>query len=42
MINYEMLAAEHAVTSATWDTFVRAALVNVWVAGYEAVTGWRT
>jgi hypothetical protein len=42
MIDYEMLAAEHAVTSATWDTFVRAALVDVWIAGYEAATDWRT
>jgi hypothetical protein len=42
MIDYEMLAAEHAVTGATWDTFVRAALVDGWVAGYEATTDWRT
>jgi hypothetical protein len=42
MIDYEMLAAEHAATGATWDTFVRVALVDGWVAGYEATTDWRT
>jgi hypothetical protein len=42
MIDYELLAAEHAVTVATWDTFVRSALIDYWVADYEAGTSWRS
>ncbi len=42
LIDYTLLAAEHSVTAATWDAFVRAELVDRWVAGYEAATDWHT
>jgi hypothetical protein len=42
LIDYALLAAEHSVTAATWDGFVRAEQVDRWVAGYEAATHWRT
>jgi hypothetical protein len=35
-IDYVSLAAEHAVTGATWDAFVRTALVDRWISEYEA------
>lgn len=41
-IDYTSLAAEHAVTAATWDSFVRAVLVDRWMSEYEAATGWTT
>jgi hypothetical protein len=42
VIDYALLVAEHAVTSATWDTFVRAALIHRWMTDYEATTDRRT
>jgi hypothetical protein len=41
-IDYVSLAAEYAVTAATWDSFVRAALVDRWMSEYEVATDWTT
>jgi hypothetical protein len=41
-IDYTSLAAEHAVTAATWDPFVRAALLDLWISEYDAATEWAT
>jgi hypothetical protein len=42
IIDYVRLAAERVVTDATWDKFIRDALVDRWVASYEAISGWQT
>jgi len=42
IIDYALLAAERAVTGATWDTFIRDTLIDRWVVGYEAATDWQT
>jgi catechol 2,3-dioxygenase-like lactoylglutathione lyase family enzyme len=42
IIDYARLATEHAVTDATWDRFVRASLIDLWVSDYEAATDWNT
>jgi hypothetical protein len=42
IIDYVRLAAERVVTDATWDTFIRDALADRWVASYEAISGWQT
>lgn len=40
--DYVQLAAEHAVTSAGWDAFVRGALIDPWLADYARVGNWST
>ena len=40
-IDYVALVAEHAVTAATWDQFVRAALIDRWISEYQAATDWK-
>ena len=39
--DYARLATAHRVTAETWDAFVRAALVELWLGAYRAVTPWR-
>lgn len=40
-IDYVALAAEHGVTNTTWDSFVRAALIDRWLSEYQAATDWK-
>jgi hypothetical protein len=39
-IDYSRLAASHAVTSGSWDAFVRGEIVDRWLAEYDAGTPW--